>query len=111
MKKPDYKTAIEDAKAVQKAFRYIVVISSLTILVGVIAMMYLEGWGVIDSIYFSVVSLTTVGYGDLTPETQGGRLFVVFYLIVGIAIIAALVNNVLKSFVARRLLHEEKKQK
>lgn len=107
MKKQKYNITLKEARNVQRTFRTIALISVVTVLIGVVAMMYLEGWGVVDSIYFSVVSLTTVGYGDITPVTQGGKLFVVFYLIVGIAIIAALINNVLKSFVARRVINSK----
>lgn len=58
------------------------------LLVGVIAYSCVfEGWSLVDSLYFSVVTLSTVGYGDLTPESQGGRLFACFYALAGIAII------------------------
>ena len=48
-----------------------------------------EGWSLLDSLYFCMVSLTTVGYGDLAPETAAGKLFTVFYIIGGVALFAA----------------------
>jgi potassium channel subfamily K len=48
-----------------------------------------EGWTAIDCVYFSVCTLTTVGYGDLYPETQDGKLFTCFYVYFGIGIISA----------------------
>ena len=59
---------------------------------GTIAMYTIEGWGVVDSFYFSVITLTTVGFGDLTPATTLGKLFTVFYVLSGIGIIVAFVN-------------------
>ena len=55
---------------------------------------YLEGWGWIDSIYFSVITLTTVGYGDLSPQTDAGKIFTIFYIIIGIGIILSFVDTI-----------------
>jgi len=40
-----------------------------------------EGWSVIDSVYFSVSTATTVGYGELVPTTTGSKLFTTIYMI------------------------------
>ena len=47
----------------------------------------LEDWSIVDSLYFSVVTATTVGFGDLTPSTDGAKLFTIVYIISGISII------------------------
>jgi voltage-gated potassium channel len=60
---------------------------------GVLAYHWLEGWSYLDALYFCVVSLATVGYGDLTPTTPLARLFTVFYLINGIGILLALFDR------------------
>ena len=51
---------------------------------GAVAYHVLEGWPLIDSFYFAVVSMATVGYGDLAPKTPAGRLFTIGFLILGI---------------------------
>jgi hypothetical protein len=53
-----------------------------------------ERWGWIDSFYFSVTTLTTVGYGDLHPTTNLSKIFTVIYLFVGIGVILGFVNAV-----------------
>jgi uncharacterized membrane protein YphA (DoxX/SURF4 family) len=53
-----------------------------------------EHWGWVDSFYFSVTTLTTVGYGDLHPTTIASKLFTVVYLFVGIGVILGFVNAV-----------------
>jgi len=47
----------------------------------------LEGWSWVDSLYFSVVAVTTVGFGDITPSTDPSKLFTVVYILGGISII------------------------
>jgi len=61
---------------------------------GVLVYHWLEGWSYLDALYFCVVSLATVGYGDFTPTTPLGRLFTIFYLLNGIAILLALFDRV-----------------
>ena len=48
-----------------------------------------EGWSLVDSFYFCIASLTTVGYGDIAPETTAGKLFTSFYIVSGVALFAA----------------------
>ena len=64
------------------------------LLAGVLVYHWLEGWSYLDALYFCVVSLATVGYGDFTPTTPLGRLFTIFYLINGIAILLALFDRI-----------------
>ena len=37
----------------------------------------LEGWNLLDTTYFLTVTVTTVGYGDICPETPAGKMFTV----------------------------------
>eukprot|EP00929_Paragymnodinium_shiwhaense_P001799 TRINITY_DN102004_c0_g1_i1.p1 TRINITY_DN102004_c0_g1~~TRINITY_DN102004_c0_g1_i1.p1 ORF type:complete len:425 (-),score=104.23 TRINITY_DN102004_c0_g1_i1:116-1390(-) len=53
-----------------------------------------EEWGAGDVVYFSVVVLTTVGYGDLLPTTDLGKLFTCFYACFALVIAAVAVSNV-----------------
>ena len=61
-----------------------------------------EGWSVLDSIYFSVITLTTVGYGDLAPTTAAGKVFTILYGFAGIGIILSFVYIVAKDAIRRR---------
>ena len=50
-----------------------------------------EGWSWLDSLYFSVVTLTTVGYGDLSPQTAVGKIFTMVYIILGLGILSSFI--------------------
>ena len=64
------------------------------LLIGTLAYHWLEGWSYLDALYFCVVSLATVGYGDLTPTTPFARAFTILYLINGIGILLALFDRI-----------------
>ena len=51
-----------------------------------------EGWSLLDSAYFSVVTIATVGYGDFAPKTALGKLFTMCYIFAGIGIFVAAVT-------------------
>ena len=57
------------------------------IVVGTVVYRLLEDWSWVDAVYFSVVAVTTVGFGDLTPSTDASKLFTVVYVLMGISII------------------------
>ena len=52
-----------------------------------------EGWSVLDALYFSVITLTTVGYGDLHPTTAFSKVFTIFYILVGIGLLGGFIGK------------------
>ena len=51
---------------------------------GTFAYASIEGWNYLDSLYFTVVTVTTIGYGDLVPQTDMGKIFTIFFSFLGI---------------------------
>lgn len=74
------------------------------LLVGMLVYHWLEGWSWLDALYFSVVTLATVGYGDLVPTTPIAKLFTIFYVINGVSILVALLDR-LRAVRTRRFEH------
>ena len=58
----------------------------LLILIGTVVYSILEGWTLFDSLYATIITITTVGYGDLSPQSQGGRIFAIFFTLVAIGL-------------------------
>ena len=65
-----------------------------TLLLGTLVYHWLEGWTYLDSLYFCVISLATIGYGDFTPTTPIARAFTIVYVINGIVILLALFDRI-----------------
>ena len=53
-----------------------------------------EGWSLLDSLYFSVMTLSTVGYGDLAPTTELSKMFTIVYILAGAGIFVAFITKV-----------------
>lgn len=62
------------------------------IIIGIGAALYhwLEGWSWLDSVYFVVITLTTIGYGDLHPTKPVTKLITIFYGLNGIVLLLLL---------------------
>jgi voltage-gated potassium channel len=75
-------------------FAELVIISAGVLLLGTVFYSAVEGWRLLDSLYFSVTTLTTVGYGDLRPTTDISKLFTIFYILAGVGILLGFVNAV-----------------
>ena len=75
------------------------ILSSLVIFMlglGTVVYHYVEKFSWVDAYYFCVVTLATVGYGDLAPQTTFGKLFTTFYILSGVGIITAFISYSLK---------------
>jgi len=57
-------------------------------------------WTVVDALYFSVVTISTVGYGDLTPSKDGTKVFTLFYIFFGITCVFSDVANSISGVLA-----------
>ncbi|MCB0175743.1 MAG: two pore domain potassium channel family protein [Anaerolineae bacterium] len=66
----------------------------VVLVIGTFVYHWLEGWSYLDAFYFCVISLATIGYGDLVPTTPEAKIFTIIYVINGIAILLALFDRV-----------------
>ncbi len=75
---------------------------ALLIAIGTTAFHALEDWTWIQSFYFTVVTLTTVGYGDLHPTSDGSRLFTALFVLAGVAITVSALGVIGTTYLSKR---------
>lgn len=76
--------------------------------IGALAFSYVfEQWSIIDSVYFTAVLLTTVGYGDVSPTTQGGKLFASVFALGGIVLLGLALGVVGSQLVEAEISYTE----
>lgn len=81
-----------------KDYRSLLGASILILFGGAFFYMYAEGWRFLDALYFSAITLTTIGYGDFTPQTDLGKGFTIVYIALGVGLILTFVNTVFNHF-------------
>lgn len=64
------------------------------ILIASIFYSYVEGWRLLDLVYFSVITLATVGYGDFSPKTDAGKIFTIIYVFCGLGVFVATATSI-----------------
>jgi len=84
----DLKRFAKDRKNLQLVLAIVI----MFLVVGAIFYPLVEEWTVLDSLYFGVVTLTTIGYGDMGPTTDSAKIFTAIYVFFGVAIVATLIG-------------------
>eukprot|EP01084_Bolivina_argentea_P292798 503473_1 len=57
------------------------------ITIGTVVMVYVEGYDFASAFEWNFVTLSTVGYGDVTPQTTPGKIFTIFYIMFGVSLV------------------------
>jgi voltage-gated potassium channel len=85
-------------------FRLKIYLSVFTVLlsIGVIGFMYFENMSVTDAIYFTIVTMATVGYGDIHPQTEIGKILALIIIIGGVGTFLSVIASITDLFVNRR---------
>lgn len=79
---------------VDKKARPIFIYVVANIITGTFLYHWLEGWGFLDSAYFVIITLTTIGYGDFSPTTPTTKILTIFFALNGVAILLMLLDEI-----------------
>jgi len=80
-------------------------------LVSTLGLAYFEGWSLFNSLWVTIISLTTTGFGDIVPQTIPGRAFLLLVLLVGVGVVAyslgAIINILVETQISRMMEHNK----
>ncbi|MBI3494809.1 two pore domain potassium channel family protein [Candidatus Saccharibacteria bacterium] len=103
-----------DDKQVKQVNTYFGLVAALALGVlatGTVFYHFVEKLSWLNAYYFSVITLTTVGYGDITPHTSLGKIFTTFYVLMGIGIIGLFANLLIRRAAINTKERREKRKK
>lgn len=91
----------------QAETRALLLTAILIVIIGAVFYTNVEHWSLLNAVYFCVVTSGTVGYGDITPTTDVGKLFTIVYITVGLGVIGGFFATTGRLIQSGRFLSKE----
>lgn len=89
-------------QAIKTRLKIFLLVFVIIMALGTIGFMIIEKTSLVDSAYFVIVTMATVGYGDVHPVTEWGKIFSVILIITGVGTFLGVVANVTEIMLSRR---------
>jgi voltage-gated potassium channel len=86
-----------------EGFRAAFAMLTALMVIGTIFYVIVEGWSLLDSLYFAVIAASTVGFGDFTPQTDLGKGFTIIYVLTGVGLLVMILGRIATGMVEHRL--------
>jgi len=99
-----------DIKDVSRLVKVLIPIFGAFVGFGVVFYHLVEKWSWFDSLWFTIVTIATIGYGDFVPRTVAGKIFTMLYVFVGIGLFIFVANTFLR-YQALRSIEARKRRK
>ena len=81
----------------------VVLLAVFLVAIGTAGYMVIEGWTIMDSLYMTVITLSTIGYGEVNPVSQPGRMFTLVLIVMGVGFFLYVIGNVVQFLVEGRI--------
>jgi voltage-gated potassium channel len=81
----------------------VVLLAVFLVALGTAGYMMIEGWTILDSLYMTVITLSTIGYGEVNPVSQIGRIFTLILIVMGVGFFLYVIGNVVQFLVEGRI--------
>lgn len=91
-------------------FKGILFIVVLLFIIGTIGYSLIEGWGIFDSLYMTIITLSTTGYREIRPLSVPGRIFTMILIILGVSILFYMLGNLNIVLFERNFFRNKKMQ-
>ena len=85
----------------KRRLRILLLLPVAVLIIGTIGFVVFEKLSFADAIYFTIVTISTVGYGDIHPTTFAGKVFGIFLIIIGIGTFLTVVTGLTQLLVQR----------
>jgi voltage-gated potassium channel len=101
-----------------KHFVFSILLAIFIVALGTVGYIVLEGWNTLDAIYMTVITVATVGYGEVHEISRIGRLFTIFLILLGVgfflyvvgAVVQFMVEGRIRTVLGRRILNNKIKR-
>ena len=80
---------------------YLAIFTALLI-IGILGFMVIENLSLVDAIYFAIVTMATVGYGDIHPQSSIGKVLALILIVGGVGTFLGIVASITDLFLSRR---------
>jgi len=70
-----------------KRLVFALILLAIVIISGTAGYIIIERWGVLDSLYMTIITIATVGYMEVNPLSPGGRVFTIFLIVFGMGVV------------------------
>ena len=70
-----------------------IIVLALLVTLGCLGYMAFEGWGFLDALYMTVITLATIGFQEVHPLSQPGKIFTMVLIVIGVSVLGYIVGS------------------
>jgi len=70
------------------------------VIIGTFGFVFIEHWRILDALFMTVITLTTVGYGEVRPLSDAGKVFAMFVIFAGASTVVYVLSDMVELFVS-----------